>query len=169
MRLGLYGGRRARASLTRDFGIQRAGVACLLHLEDFLDPGHHLVGAGVRRLVQVDEASLHVLFDVAVQGRRSVRQRSVVVGTDVQLVEVLQEQRPLRGVQLGDLGGGLDLEVALLLQRANVIAVQGLLLDLLLFLLLAYFCGRIVRLFGHSFNSSLARLTHVGHFIYVFC
>jgi len=91
-----------------------------------------------------------------------VGQGSVVVGADVQLVEVLQEQWPLRGVQLGDLGGGLDLEVALLLQRANIIAVQGLLLDLLL--LLACFCGQTIRKLGVPFNSSLFRLTHVGHF-----
>jgi len=40
-------------------------VAGLLHLEDFLDPGDHLVGAGIRRLVYVD--STH--SELALYGR----------------------------------------------------------------------------------------------------
>ena len=73
----------------------------LVDPEDPLDPRHHLVTAGVGRLVQADEPRLDVLLDVPLERRGPMGQRGVVVRPHVQFVEVLEEQRPLRGVQLG--------------------------------------------------------------------
>uniref|UniRef100_A0A0A9DQN9 Uncharacterized protein n=1 Tax=Arundo donax TaxID=35708 RepID=A0A0A9DQN9_ARUDO len=39
-----------------DLGVERAAVAGLLGAEEALDPGDHLVGGRVRRLVEVDDA-----------------------------------------------------------------------------------------------------------------
>ena len=79
----------------RHLGVQGPAVTSLLHPEDPLDPGHHLVRAGVGRFVQVDEAGLDVILDVSLERRGSVWKRSVVVGPDVQFVKVLQEKRPV--------------------------------------------------------------------------
>ena len=85
----------------RHLGVQGPAVTSFLHPEDPLDPGHHLVRAGVGRLVEVDEARLDVVLNVSLERRCSMRERSVVVGSDVQFIEVLQKQRPVRGVQFG--------------------------------------------------------------------
>lgn len=115
-------------TLTGGFRIQCARMASFLHLQDALDPCDDLVRARIRRLVQIDVARLDVLLDVTIERRRTARQRRVVIGANVQLVEVLQQQRPLRGVQLADLVRRLDLEVAGLLDLAEII--DGLLFDL---------------------------------------
>ncbi len=46
----------------RHLRIQGPGVASLLHPQDPLDPGDHLVRAGVGRLVEADEAGFEVKF-----------------------------------------------------------------------------------------------------------
>ncbi len=73
----------------------------LLHPQNSLDPGDHLVRAGVGRLVEADEASFEVVGDVSLERRGAVREGGVVVCSDVEFVEVFKEERPLGGVQLG--------------------------------------------------------------------
>ena len=51
------GALHAHDQAARDLGVQGPAVARLLHPQDPADPGHHLVGGGVGRLVQVDEAA----------------------------------------------------------------------------------------------------------------
>ncbi len=85
----------------RHLRIQRPRVTRLLHAQDPLDPGDHLVRAGVGRLVEADEAGLEVVGDVPFERRGAVREGGVVVRPYVEFVEVFKEERPLGGVQLG--------------------------------------------------------------------
>mmetsp|Transcript_81043 Transcript_81043/g.212769 ORF Transcript_81043/g.212769 Transcript_81043/m.212769 type:complete len:499 (-) Transcript_81043:21-1517(-) len=101
-----------------DLGIERAGVAGLLAVHDALDPGHHLVGGGVDRLVQVQDAVEAVGIKGPAQGRAAVGQGRVVARAHEQLPVVLQEQRPLRGVD----GGGI-LRLDEQLARHGVVAL----------------------------------------------
>lgn len=123
-----------RYTLTGRFRIQRSRVSSLLHLQDPLDPGDDLVRTRIRRFIQINVSRFNVLLDVAIQRRSAERQRRIVVRPDVQLVEVLEEQRPLGCLQFGDLVGGFDEEVAGLLDFAQV--VDWLLFDFLRFALL---------------------------------
>ena len=97
--------------------VECAAVSRLVDPEDPLDPGDHLVAAGVGRLIQADEAGLDVFLDVSLQRRGAVREGRVVVCPDIKLVEVLEKERPLGGIQLGGglLRGGHG-EAAVLLQ-----------------------------------------------------
>jgi len=85
----------------RHLRVQRPRVTRLLHAQDPLDPGHHLVRAGVGRLVQADEAGLQVVGDVSLERRGAVGERRVMVRPDVEFVKVFEKKRPLGGVQLG--------------------------------------------------------------------
>ncbi len=85
----------------RHLRVQGPGVTRLLHPQNALDPGDHLVRAGVGRLVEADEAGLQVVGDVSFERRGAVREGGIVVCSDVELVEVFKEERPLGGVQLG--------------------------------------------------------------------
>ena len=76
-------------------------MAGLLDAQDALDPGDDLVGGGVDGLVQVDAAGLDVVLDGAVEGRGAVGQGCVVVGSDVEFVEVLEQERPVFRVEGG--------------------------------------------------------------------
>ncbi len=76
-------------------------MARLLHPQDALNPGDHLVRAGVGRLVEADEAGFEVVGDVSLERRSAVREGGVVVCSDVEFVEVFKKERPLGGVQLG--------------------------------------------------------------------
>jgi hypothetical protein len=72
-----------------DLGIEGAGMAGLLDLEDLLDPGDDLVGRGVGWLVEVDNTVVLQDIDGALGGRKSTGERGEVVGLHIQLVEVL--------------------------------------------------------------------------------
>ena len=56
-----------------DFRIERAGVARLLDAEDASDPRDHFVRRGIGGFVEVDHAARDVRFEIALQGRASVR------------------------------------------------------------------------------------------------
>ena len=82
--------------------------AGLLDAEEALDPRDHLVGGGVGRLVEVDDAVAEVLGDGALQRGVAGGERGVVAGADVEAVVVLEEERPGGGVEGRDQGLGLD-------------------------------------------------------------
>lgn len=124
--------------LTSGLGIEGARVASLLHLQDALDPRDDLVRTRIGRFVQIDVARLDVLLDVAVERGRAKRQRCVVIGADVQLVKVLEQQRPLGRLEFGNLVRGFDEEVAGLLNFAQI--VDRFLFDLLGFAFLLVRC-----------------------------
>lgn len=46
-----------------DLGIERAWVPSFFNIEYLLNPGHHFVGAGIGRFIQVDNAVLQVLLE----------------------------------------------------------------------------------------------------------
>ena len=103
--LGLHkSGRIADAGdeAASDLGVKRAGVAGLFDLEDFLDPRDNLVTGGVARLVEIDDAILLEKLNRTLQGGVTARQRCEVVGLHVQLVIILEKERPIGSVQ----GGG---------------------------------------------------------------
>lgn len=119
---------------TCDLRIQCTRVASLLHLQYLLDPCYNLVRTGVGGLIEIDKTSFNVFFDVAVQRRGTMCQRCVVVGAYVKLVKVFKQQRPLGCLQFGNFRRWLYLKLVLFLQSAKIFAIDGLLLDLLLFL-----------------------------------
>ena len=75
-----------------DFGVESSRVARLVDLEDFLDPGDDLVGARVRRLVQIDHTVLLEDVNGSISRRVATRQRCEVRRFDVELVEVLETE-----------------------------------------------------------------------------
>ena len=95
-----------------DLGVERAAVTGLLGAEDALDPGDHLVGGRVRRLVEVDDAVTEMLGEGALERRVAGGERGVVAGADVEAVVVLEEERPGGGVEGRHKGLRLD-EVAI--------------------------------------------------------
>ena len=82
-----------------DLGVERAGVAGLLDAEHPPDPRDHLVRRRVGRLVQVDHAILEVFLERPLERRVPVGDGRVVAGAHVELVIVLEQQRPLGGVE----------------------------------------------------------------------
>lgn len=94
-------------------------VTSLLDTEDALDPSDDLVRRGVRGLVKVDASRLNVGLEVTLERRASGGDRGEVARTDKELVVVLQEERPLAGVELGRNSLRLDGEVARLLDVAH--------------------------------------------------
>ena len=95
----------------RHLRVQSARVARLLHTENPTDPGDHLVRRWVRRLVEIDASVLEVLEERALEGRVARWDRAVVPGAHVELVVVLEQQRPLRRVEWWRRLRGLDEEV----------------------------------------------------------
>jgi hypothetical protein len=113
------------------FGVKSSGMSGFLDAENPLDPGNNLVRTGVCGFVEVEDPALDVLREGALERGGAERERGVVVGAYVQLVKVLEEERPVSRVQrFGVDVGGFDLEADLGLDLAD-----GLLLFLLLFLL----------------------------------
>lgn len=90
--------------------------------------------AGIRGLIEIYETSFNVLFDVAIQRRGAMCQRRIVIGPYVELIKIFKQQRPLGCVQLGYFRRWLYLKLILLLQSANIFAIEWLFLDFLLFL-----------------------------------
>ena len=84
-----------------DLGVEGAGVACFFDSEDLLDPGDHLVGAGVGGLVEVDDAVLQVLGEGSFEGRGAGGDGGVVFGKHIHLFVVFEQQWPLGAVHVG--------------------------------------------------------------------
>ena len=127
---------------SRHLGVKSSGVAGFFDAENPLDPSDHFVRARVCRLVEVENAALDVLRQRPLQRGRSEGQRGVVIGANIELVEMLEEQRPVGGVKgLGVDLGRLDLEADLGLDVA----------DGLLVLLLLLFLGARRRGIGQNF------------------
>mmetsp|Transcript_13303 Transcript_13303/g.24656 ORF Transcript_13303/g.24656 Transcript_13303/m.24656 type:complete len:220 (-) Transcript_13303:166-825(-) len=93
-------------------GIECAAVTGLVHSENTTSPSHYFVRRGVGGLVQVDESIPHIVVNRPLKRCVSVRDGGVVRGPDVQLVKVLQQQRPFTGVKLRLLTAGGDRKVA---------------------------------------------------------
>ena len=53
------------------------------------------MGAGVGGLVEADEPGLDILLDVSPEWGGPVRQRRVVVTSDIKFVKIFQQKRPL--------------------------------------------------------------------------
>lgn len=58
----------------------------------------------------------------------------IMVGAYIQLVKIFKQQWPLGCVQFGNFRRWFYLKLILLLQSAKIVTIDGLLLDLLLFL-----------------------------------
>nr|PNR30199.1 hypothetical protein PHYPA_026515 [Physcomitrium patens] len=89
----------AHDQAARHLGIQRPTVPGLVHPQHAPNPCHHLVRRRVRRLVQIDHSIPHVIVKRPLQRRVPRRQRRVMPRPHVQLVVILQQNWPLRGVQ----------------------------------------------------------------------
>lgn len=88
-----------------DLGVEGAAVAGLLDAQDTLDPGDDLVRRGVRGLVEVDDTAGNVALEVALVRSTAVGDGDEVVAAGQHLAVVLQQQRPLAGVDgRGDRG-----------------------------------------------------------------
>jgi hypothetical protein len=70
-------------------------VSGLFNIEDLLDPGDDLVGAGVGGLVHVDDSVLEVLLEGALERSVAGGDGRVVRGEHIHFVVVLQQQGPL--------------------------------------------------------------------------
>ena len=134
-------------------GVEGSGMTGLFDAENSLDPGDHFVRAWVGRLVQVENAAFDVLRQRALQGRRSEGERGVVVGADIELVEVLEEERPVSGVQSLRVDfRWLDLEADLCLDVSD---------GLFVLLLLLFLCARrwgIGQDFRHVFKKGRRKI-----------
>lgn len=78
-------------------------MACLFNIQDSLDPRHHLMGAGIGRLIKIDDTVFKIVLKRSFEGSRSSRDGSVVVGEYIHLVIVFQQQRPILGLDAGRL------------------------------------------------------------------
>ena len=74
------------------FWVERAGVACLLNLEDLFDPSDDFVRRGVGRLVQVDDTVVLKNVDGPLCGGVAAGQGREVRGLDVHAVKVLNKE-----------------------------------------------------------------------------
>ena len=81
--------------------------------EDPFDPGDDLVGRWVSGLVEIDNTVLDVLLERALERGVTGGERGVVSGSHVEAIVVLEEDRPLRGVNGWSEALGLDHEVLL--------------------------------------------------------
>lgn len=84
-----------------DFGVEGTGVTRFLDPEDPFDPGHDLVGKRVRGLIEVEDTVPDVLGERALEGGETRGERGVVSCAYVEAVVVLEEDRPLGGVEGG--------------------------------------------------------------------
>jgi hypothetical protein len=76
-------------------------VACLFNIQDSLDPGHHLMGAGIGRLIQIDDTIFKVILERSFERSGPGRNGGVVVGEYIHLVIVFQEEGPIFGLDGG--------------------------------------------------------------------
>ena len=82
----------AHNEAARHFGVQRARMPRLIHLQYLLNPGDNLVRGRVRGLVQIDHTVVLQHVDGPVCGRVATGERREMTGLHVQLVEVLCRQ-----------------------------------------------------------------------------
>jgi hypothetical protein len=76
---------------TGNLGIESTTVTSLLNTEDTLDPSNNFVTTGIGRFVEVDDTTGDVRLDIALQGRATSRNGSVMSATHKKLVVVLQQ------------------------------------------------------------------------------
>lgn len=86
-------------------------MAGLFHTQDAFNPGDDLVGRWVSGFVEIEDAVPDVLGKRALERGVTVGERRVVSGSYIEAVVVLQENRPLRGVDRGSEALGLNDEV----------------------------------------------------------
>ena len=86
-------------------------MAGFFDAEDALDPGDDLVGGRVGGLVEIEDAVLEVIGEGALQRGVTGRDWGVVSGSYVEAVVVLEEDRPLGGVEGWGEALGFDHEV----------------------------------------------------------
>mmetsp|Transcript_33747 Transcript_33747/g.100096 ORF Transcript_33747/g.100096 Transcript_33747/m.100096 type:complete len:511 (-) Transcript_33747:10-1542(-) len=103
----------------RHLWVQRSRVPSLLCPQDAADPRHDLVRRRVGGLVEVDDAVLEVLGEGALERSAPVRDRRIVPGPHIELIVVLQQQRPLRRVERRRAALRLDEEVVRVLRRRS--------------------------------------------------
>ena len=80
----------------------------LLDAEDAFDPSDDLVRGRVRGLVEVDDTVADVVYERTLERGVAGGDGSVVTGTDVEAVVVLEEEGPLGCVDGGGEALGLD-------------------------------------------------------------
>jgi hypothetical protein len=102
---------------TGNLGIEGTAVTSLLTSKNALDPSDDLVRGRVGRLVEVNDTRADVLLEVALQGRAAIGDGSEVASSDEELVVVLEEERPLAGVEGRSGRLGLDGVLILLCYR----------------------------------------------------
>lgn len=86
-------------------------MASLFDTQNAFNPGDDLVGRWVSGFVEIDDAVPDVVDERALERGVTVGKRRVVSGSYIEAVVVLQENRPLRGVDRGSEALGLDDEV----------------------------------------------------------
>jgi hypothetical protein len=72
-----------------DFGVEGAGVSGFFDVENLLDPGDDLVGAGIGGLIKVDHSVLEIIFQRALEWGGSCGDRGVVGRKDIHFVIIL--------------------------------------------------------------------------------
>mmetsp|Transcript_24263 Transcript_24263/g.52200 ORF Transcript_24263/g.52200 Transcript_24263/m.52200 type:complete len:369 (+) Transcript_24263:459-1565(+) len=125
----------AHDEVARDLGVQGAAVPGLLHPQHALEPSHDLVRGRVSRLVEVHHTIADVLLQWALQRGVARGDRGVMPRPHVQLVVVLQQQRPFGRIELRHGRLRLDEKIRLLLNRPQV---RGLVRGLALLVLLPH-------------------------------
>jgi hypothetical protein len=93
---------------TGNLGIKSTAVTCLLTSKNALDPSDNLVRGRVGRLIEVDDTRADVLLEVALQRRAAIGDGSEVASANEKLLVVLEEKRPLAGVEGRSGSLGLD-------------------------------------------------------------
>lgn len=83
-------------------------MAGLFDTQDALNPGDDLVGRWVSGFVEIEDTVPDVVGERALERGVTVGKRRVVSGSYIEAVVVLQENRPLRGVDRGSEALRLD-------------------------------------------------------------
>ncbi|KAL6975852.1 hypothetical protein U1Q18_024648 [Sarracenia purpurea var. burkii] len=91
-----------------DFRVEGVTVARFLDPENAFDPGNDFVRG---RIGGVDDAVADAFGERAFEGGEIGGERGVVFGSDIEAVVVLEENRPLRGVEGGSEALGVDQKV----------------------------------------------------------
>lgn len=117
-----------------DLGIESAGVAGLLDLENSLDPSDNLVRGRIRWLVYVQNTGLDVVFDVSLIEGDNYRKktsanlertatlwvRSEVIGAHIELVPSFEQERPVVRILFDLLLAGLQAEISRALDLSEI-------------------------------------------------
>lgn len=109
---------------TCDFWIEGTGVSGFLTAEDSAHPCDYFVGRRVRRFVEVDNTGLDVCLQVTFERTDTGWNRSKMRRPNEQFIVILQQERPLRCIELRSDARTLDCKVALLLELCDLILVD---------------------------------------------